>query len=174
MHPLAHHDAPRLRDVLKPGGQVNGLPHRLLRRGDDDESGGDADSNLQVTYLRYIHLGQRGDDLQRRANGALRLAFMRQRIAEKSDDAITLALEHVALVARYARGAGVLITTDDVSQYFGINARRKLGKPHHVAKQHSELTALACLARARGIGRGPQVDCRRMSWGRGISRTGRD
>ncbi len=168
MHPLAHHDAARLRDVLQPGGQIHRLAHcALLRRGDDDESGRDADAHLQMTCLRNIELRQGVDDLQPRANGALGLAFVRQRIAEEGDDAITQALEHVALVAGYAHRAGILVAADDVSQYFGINARGQLGEPHHVAEQHGELTALACLARARGSGRGPQVDRRRRRLGGG-------
>ena len=74
-------------------------------------------------------LDKRFDDLQPRMNGALGLAFMRQRIAEEGDDAVAQALEHVSFVTGNAHRAGILVAADDPLQHFGIHAVASSVKP---------------------------------------------
>ena len=66
-------------------------------------------------------------------------------IAEESDDAIAQSLKHVAVIARDAHRAGILVAADDPLQHFRIHAAGQLGEPHHIAEQDGELAALACL-----------------------------
>src|SRR5690242_19970972 len=76
-------------------------------------------------------------------DSALGLAFVREGITEKGDDAIAQSLEHVTVVPGNTDRAGVLVAADDPLQHFGVQAGGELGKAHHVAEKHGKLATLA-------------------------------
>src|SRR4051812_47585558 len=102
--------------------------------------------------LGHIQPGQRCDDREARVNGALGFAFVRERVAEESYDAVAQSLEYVAFIARDAYRAGILVAADDPLQHFRIHAVRQLGEAHHVPEEDGELTPLACFTVAGVIG----------------------
>src|SRR4051812_1674752 len=76
-------------------------------------------------------------------NRPLCFAFMCQRIAEESNDAIPEPLEHVTFVARNACRAGVFVASDNALQNFGIDAVGEFSESNHVAEQNCKLATFA-------------------------------
>ena len=153
-HALADDHCARFRDGLQAGREIHRLPHRVALAGSDHHhAGGDPDANLQPSGVADLQRRHRLDDVETGANGAFRLAFMGERVAEKGDDSISQGGEHVAVVAIDAGRAGVLVGSDDALQSFRIEPVRELGEADHVAEENGQLAPFASRSADDGGGR---------------------
>ena len=82
------------------------------------------------------------DDVEGCTDGALGLVFMRDGISEEGDNAVTKALEHVAVIAHHASRTKILIAAHHIGQDLGIEFGGELGITDDIAEQNRELAAL--------------------------------
>jgi hypothetical protein len=89
--------------------------------------------------------GQRGDRLHQRKtglNGALRVVFVRVRIAEEDYRAVAMVPCDKAVQAGNGFVDAAPVARDDCSEIFGIELRGERGRSDEIAEQDRQLTAL--------------------------------
>jgi hypothetical protein len=151
-------DLPGLRQNLQARGEVGGLAdHRLLLRraladqiADDDKSGGDADADgerLPPTGLQARH---RRCYFQPGPHRALGVVLMRPGIAEIGQHPVTHVLGDKAVIARDDGGNRVLVGSDLVAQFLGVEPHRQGRRADEIAEHHRQLPPLRLRRRRRG------------------------
>jgi hypothetical protein len=127
-----------------------------------DQPGCHPDAHAQTPIQSDVEAGKRLHDRECGTDGALRLAFVRQRVAEIGDDAVPLDLRDKAFEALYAGDAGFMVAGENRPIFLRVVAVRQSGRADQIAKQHGDLAALAFivdrLARQGGrhpVDRGP-------------------
>jgi hypothetical protein len=102
-----------------------------------------ADRQAHPLFLRQagIELAHGLDHPQPGPYGALRVIFVRLRIAKIDQQPIAEVLRNVPVIARDHPGAGVLIGAYDLAQVFGIKLASQCCRVHQVTKQHRQLAA---------------------------------
>src|SRR5262245_207615 len=143
-HAVADDDGTRLGDGLQTGCEIERFAHRIAFAGSDDHHArGDADADLQPSRALEPQPSHRVHDVEPGTDGPFRLAFVRERKSEKSDDAVAQRSEDVAFVTINAGRAGVQIGADDDLKRFRIVLVGELGKSNEVAEQHRQLATFA-------------------------------
>ena len=116
----------------------------------------DAQACCQVYSPRLLQAGrelpQGLDHPQPGPHGALRIIFVRQRVAEVDQQAVAEILRDMPVKAGDHLGASLLIGPHHLTQLFRVELAGEHGRVHQVTEQHGELAAF----RLRGtmFGRG--------------------
>jgi hypothetical protein len=84
----------------------------------------------------------RRDDFEAGPHRALGVVLMRPRVAEIGEDAVAHEFGDEAVVARDDPGAGVLIGTELVAQFLGIEPGRQGRRADKIAKHDCQLPSL--------------------------------
>ena len=133
---------------------------------DHDETGGDADAHLQ--RLAQAERGDRLDNRETAAHGALGIILMRQRVAEISQHAVAHQSGDKATIAGHYLGDAAMIGGDDVVQVLWIEPYGQFSRANEVAEHDRELAALGL----GGGGGGCGSNGRRFSCGWTITECG--
>ena len=150
----------RLGQTLEPCRDVRCIADRclLLQRfpadevADHHEPGRDGDPHLDP-FLRAPRL-HRGDDVEARAHGALRVILVRARIAEIGEDAVAHEPRDIAVVGGNDPCAGGTIGADHLPHVFGIEPRRERRRADQIAEHHGKVAPFG-VGRASGLGNQP-------------------
>ena len=139
---------------LQPGGKIRGvaedamlLGNRAVRHvADKCDARCNTDARAQF-FLRgqVFFCGQSGDRLhycEAGLNGALRVVFVRVRIAEIYHRAVAMMSRDKAVEAGNGFGNAAPVAGDDCAKIFGIEPRGERSRSDQVTKQHRKLPAL--------------------------------
>jgi hypothetical protein len=94
-----------------------------------------------VLFQAVIQGAHRLDKTQPGPDGAMRIVFMRLRIAKVDEQPITQILGNVAVKALDHLRTGGLIGLDHLAQVFRVEVTGEHGRVYQVAKQHGKLAA---------------------------------
>jgi hypothetical protein len=122
---------------------------------DDHEPRVDAEADLHRARTRA--LAEATLDVDRAADRALRVVFVRLRIAEISQDAVAEILRDVTFVGPDRLRAHALVVVQHLAQVFGIDALGELRRAHQVAEHHAQLPALTAHVAVTDVGFGARA-----------------
>ena len=149
---------------LETGGQVGRVPQGQVfvppaaaHLADHHQPGVDADPHRQADARVPQQAGRqrphRLQNAQAGAHGALRVIFMRLRIAKVDEQAIAQVLGHMPGKALDHGDAGGLVGADHLAEVFGIELPGQAGRIGQVAEQHRELAAFGLGDAGGNVGR---------------------
>jgi hypothetical protein len=141
---------PGLCETLQPGGNVGRLAHNRhrVRVGavpqvtDDCETGVNGDANLQRFRQPRTQPRNSSENIETCAHRTPRVIFVRNRVAEKYQEAIAEVLSNVSSVTGGHVCANPLILPGQVVQLLGIELSGKLGGADQVTEHYSQSATL--------------------------------
>ena len=145
---VGHQHGVGLGQGLQPRRQVGRLANDrlLLRRAaadrlanHDHQAGGDTDPHAQCDAVGRVELGDFVDDFQPDLRGALRVVFMRLRIAEIGQDAVAHEAGDIAGSPGNGAGTGILEIADHLAEILGIQPVRHRCGAYQIAEQHGQM-----------------------------------
>ena len=132
---------------MQPGRQSGGFAQRppVPARGrgpHHDEAGGDADAGAQRHPAGRGEGGDRLDQIEPGAHGALGVVLVRAGVPEVDQHAVAEELEQAPVVAGDDAGAHLLVAPDHRLEILRVEAPGEGGRVHEVAEQHGEVPPL--------------------------------